>query len=205
MTPDQLRAAGWVPHNEACGDPERFPDDLQVWSAHLGMDPRSRPDAYRMVIHRTCRGIHGDQFGEYSWIKPVGPIGLPSDQLPPLICGEVLPARYRSREEREAEYARSIRQRDDLPAQKPRYVIDHRSGCIAIHDTHHPGYARRGPGCHSKDPWCVSYTGGVPVYSTFNGSRYIHHWEVMDGDIAEAKAMCDRLNREHEAEWRARR
>lgn len=101
MTPGQLRAAGWVPMEDAIRDTRQFPDDLWCWLRH-GFAHIS--GASRMSVSRKCYMKHG-WWGRHSWVYPaVLPPTEPLHPSTPLICAEVLPARYRSREEREAEW-----------------------------------------------------------------------------------------------------
>ena len=78
----------------------------------------------------------------------------------------------------------------DGAACSPRFILEERSGIVAIYDTHHPDYEVTA-GCHSDYPWVVCSWGGSPVYSDTGSIAY---WEVEPRWIVKAKQTLDLLN-----------
>lgn len=72
----------------------------------------------------------------------------------------------------------------------PRFILEERSGIVAIYDTHHPDYEQT-PGCHADYPWVVCHWNGSPVYSDAGGIAY---WEVEPRWITKARQTRDLLN-----------
>ena len=68
---------------------------------------------------------------------------------------------------------------------KDRYLLDIRTGCGAVIDTHHPAYDSSYPGLHS-------YTSGVVLYK--HGFLSKGSWKMREEDIKELQDLCDKLN-----------
>ena len=83
---------------------------------------------------------------------------------------------------------RAINERKAEKQEPPRdrFVVDERSGIIAIYDTHHPQY-KETPGCSRKFPWTVaSWEGSMSTDGT--------HWLLDPWQIEKAHALADMLN-----------
>jgi len=79
---------------------------------------------------------------------------------------------------------------DDEPTCSPRFILEERSGIVAIYDTRHPDYENT-PGCHADYPWVVCHWNGSPVYSDAGGIAY---WEVEPRWITKARQTLDLIN-----------
>jgi len=69
---------------------------------------------------------------------------------------------------------------------KPRFIIELRSGIVAVYDTQHPKYQKTS-GCDGDYPWTVAFWDGYTVGNPI-------HWEMDPRWIAKAKELCDLLN-----------
>jgi hypothetical protein len=67
---------------------------------------------------------------------------------------------------------------------KPRFIIEERSGVIAIYDTLHPEFEET-QGCHSDYPWTVA---------SWHGSFNDGYWTLNQWQIDKAKSTCQLLN-----------
>ena len=70
----------------------------------------------------------------------------------------------------------------------PRFIVEERSGIIAIYDTHHQAY-RNTPGCHADYPWVVA-----AWYGEYNKER--SRWEIRKWKIEKAYQLASLLNGE---------
>lgn len=71
----------------------------------------------------------------------------------------------------------------------PRFILEERSGIVAIYDTRHPEYEST-HGCHADYPWVVCHWNGSPVY----GEHGIQHWEVEPRWTEKARRTLELLN-----------
>jgi len=75
-----------------------------------------------------------------------------------------------------------------------RYILEIRSGIVAIYDTAHPEYVDT-PGCHWDYPWTVLYISGE--YVDANDPRCQNgagHWHVDDSKVEKMKQLVDFMN-----------
>jgi len=77
---------------------------------------------------------------------------------------------------------------------KLRYIIEERTGIVAIYDTQHPEFKETN-GCHSDYPWVVcSWTGRYVVPPDPECQNGCGHWIVEDRFIKEAYQTLELLN-----------
>lgn len=76
-----------------------------------------------------------------------------------------------------------------------RFILDERSGIVAVIDTRHSKYDPEIPGCHADYPWVVaSWSGSYvkpPNPECLNG---VGHWTVEKRWITKAAETCRLLN-----------
>jgi len=77
-----------------------------------------------------------------------------------------------------------------------RYFIDERIGCVAVRDKE--GTDPEYPGLHPDTHGVVFYRSGTYETGTCPSCHQESRkgWSVSEDDIKEAKALCDKLNRE---------
>jgi hypothetical protein len=69
-----------------------------------------------------------------------------------------------------------------------RYIVDQRSGCVAVRDTHDPEWENRLPGL-GRD-----YTGVVAYWSGLHHPSGAARWVLSPFDVQEAERLCKYLN-----------